>query len=214
MVYSPLDAVALAEVNPDKKVVFFAIGFETTAPANAVAVLDAERRGIENFSILCSQVLVPPAIEAILSSPHSRVQGFLAAGHVCTVMGFEEYIPLADKFQVPIVVTGFEPVDILEGIYLTVKQLEENRYGVENQYRRVVKKEGNPHARKIVSRGLRRDGRSLAPRGIAADIPMNAESFRASLSASFIPGPRHSPGSSSGSGFASFRKRFGQEWRR
>ena len=155
MVYSPLDAVALAESNPDKKVVFFAIGFETTAPANAMAVLDAERKGIENFSILCSQVLVPPAIEAILSSPHSRVQGFLAAGHVCTVMGFEEYIPLADKFQVPIVVTGFEPVDILEGIYLTVKQLEENRYGVENQYRRVVRKEGNPAARRVMSQVFR-----------------------------------------------------------
>jgi len=150
MVYSPIDAVKIAEANPDKKVVFFAIGFETTAPANAMAVLDAQRKGLDNFSLLCSQVLVPPAIEAILSSPHSRVQGFLAAGHVCTVMGFEEYLPLVENYRVPIVVTGFEPVDILEGIYMTVKQLEEGRCEVENQYRRVVKREGNPAAKKVM----------------------------------------------------------------
>jgi len=150
MVYSPMDAVKIAEANPDKKVVFFAIGFETTAPANAMAVLDALRKELDNFSLLCSQVLVPPAIEAILSSPHSRVQGFLAAGHVCTVMGFEEYLPLVETYQVPIVVTGFEPVDILEGIYLTIKQLEEGRHEVENQYRRVVKREGNPAAKRAM----------------------------------------------------------------
>jgi hydrogenase expression/formation protein HypD len=150
MVYSPLDAVKIAENNPSKQVVFFAIGFETTAPANAMAVLEAKRKQLKNFSILSAQVLVPPAIEAILSSQHSRVQGFLAAGHVCTVMGYDEYIPLAEKYQVPMVVTGFEPVDIMEGIYLTLKQLQENRHLVENQYRRVVKKEGNPAARKVI----------------------------------------------------------------
>jgi hydrogenase expression/formation protein HypD len=150
MVYSPMDALNIAEKNPGKKVVFFAIGFETTAPANAMAVKEAKRRGISNFSILSSHVLVPPAIEAILSSKNTLVQGFLAAGHVCTVMGYEEYIPLAEKFQVPIVVTGFEPVDILEGIYLAVKQLEEGRFEVENQYSRVVRKEGNIPAQKLL----------------------------------------------------------------
>ena len=150
MVYSPMDALSLAKRNPDKKVVFFAIGFETTAPANAMAVKEAKRRGIPNFSILSSHVLVPPAIEAILSSKNTLVQGFLAAGHVCTVMGYEEYIPLAEKFKVPIVVTGFEPVDILEGIYLVVKQLEEGQFEVENQYSRVVRKEGNIPAQKLL----------------------------------------------------------------
>jgi hydrogenase expression/formation protein HypD len=150
MVYSPMDALSIAEKNPDKKVVFFAIGFETTAPANAMAVKEAKRQGIPNFSILSSHVLVPPAIEAILSSRNTLVQGFLAAGHVCTVMGYEEYIPLAEKFQVPIVVTGFEPVDILEGIYLAVKQLEEGRFEVENQYSRVVRKEGNIPAQELM----------------------------------------------------------------
>jgi hydrogenase expression/formation protein HypD len=150
MVYSPMDALSLAKRNPDKKVVFFAIGFETTAPANAMAVKEAKRRGIPNFSILSSHVLVPPAIEAILSSKNTLVQGFLAAGHVCTVMGYEEYIPLAEKFKVPIVVTGFEPVDILEGIYLVVKQLEEGQFEVENQYSRVVRREGNIPAQKLL----------------------------------------------------------------
>lgn len=150
MVYSPLDAVKIAENNSAKKVVFFAIGFETTAPANAMAVLEARRKQLKNFSILSAHVLVPPAIEAILASKNSRVQGFLAAGHVCTVMGYEEYIPLAEKYKVPIVVTGFEPVDIMEGIYLVVKQLQENRHTVENQYRRVVKKEGNQAAQKVM----------------------------------------------------------------
>lgn len=150
MVYSPLDALQIAERHPQKKVVFFAIGFETTAPANAMAVKEAWKKGIHNFSIVCAQVLVPPAIEAILSSGNSRVQGFLAAGHVCTVMGYEEYIPIANKYKVPIVVTGFEPVDLLEGIYMAVKQLEENRYNVENQYKRVVKREGNVAAQTIM----------------------------------------------------------------
>ncbi len=152
MVYSPLDAVKIAHMNPQKKVVFFAVGFETTAPANAMSVWQAERLGLKNFSILCSHVLVPPAMEALLSSPNNRVQGFLAAGHVCTVMGYEEYIPLAEKYSVPIVVTGFEPLDILQGVYMAVRQLEEGRREVENQYARSVKKEGNVPARELISR--------------------------------------------------------------
>ena len=150
MVYSPLDAVKLAEENPDKKVVFFAVGFETTAPANALSVVEAKRRGLKNYSILSSHVLVPPAIEVILSSPGSRIQGFLAAGHVCTIMGYEEYIPLAEKFKVPIVITGFEPVDILQGILATVKQLEKGTSLVENQYSRVVTREGNLPAQNLL----------------------------------------------------------------
>ena len=150
MVYSPLDAVEIARQNPAKKVVFFAVGFETTAPANAMAVWEAKRRGINNFSILCSHVLVPPAMEAILSSATNRVQAFLAAGHVCAVMGYEEYLPVAEKFKVPIIVTGFEPVDILQGIYLAVRQLEAGRSEVENQYSRAVKKEGNIPAQQLI----------------------------------------------------------------
>lgn len=150
IVYSPLDSVNLAEKNPDKKIVFFGVGFETTAPANAMAIKEAARRGLKNFSILSSQVLVPPAIEALLSSENSRVQGFLAAGHVCTVMGYHEYIPLVEKFKVPIVVTGFEPADIMQGILMTVKQLEQNKHEVENQYSRVVQKEGNSAAQNLL----------------------------------------------------------------
>ena len=150
IVYSPLDAVKIAKENPRKEVVFFAVGFETTAPANAMAVHLAEREGVANFSMLVSHVLVPPAMEAILSSPTNRVQGFLAAGHVCTVMGYTEYFPIAAKFRVPIVVTGFEPLDILQGVYLCVKQLEEGRHEVENQYTRVVRKEGNEPAMRII----------------------------------------------------------------
>lgn len=150
MVYSPLDALKVAQQNPQKQVVFFAVGFETTAPANAMAVYQAKQQGVKNFSILVSHVLVPPAIEAILSSPGNRVQGFLAAGHVCAVVGYEEYFPLAQKYHVPFVVTGFEPVDILQGIYMTIKQLEEGRAEVENQYARCVRREGNVPAQKIV----------------------------------------------------------------
>jgi hydrogenase expression/formation protein HypD len=150
IVYSPLDAVAIAERNPTRKVVFFAVGFETTAPANAMAVREAHRRGLTNFSILVSHVLVPPAMTAILSSPHNLVQGFLAAGHVCTVMGYEEYAPLAERFRVPIVVTGFEPVDVLQGILMVVRQLEAGRAEVENQYVRSVRKEGNLPARAVI----------------------------------------------------------------
>ena len=150
IVYSPLDAVALARHHPDRHVVFFAVGFETTAPANAMAVWEARRLGLSNFSILCSHVLVPPAMRALLSSPANRVQGFLAAGHVCTVMGYEEYVPIARQFRVPIVVTGFEPLDILQGIALTVAQLESGRADVENQYTRSVKREGNIPARRLI----------------------------------------------------------------
>ncbi len=152
MMYSPLDSLKIAKDNPDKEIVFFAVGFETTAPANAMAVYQAKEKGIENFSILVSHVLVPPAMEAILSSKHNLVQGFLAAGHVCAVMGYNEYFPLAEKYRVPIVVTGFEPLDILQGIYMCVKQLEESRYEVENQYSRVVNREGNTTAMEIINR--------------------------------------------------------------
>lgn len=151
MVYSPLEALKLARENPAKEVVFFAVGFETTAPGNAMAIHQAAKEGLSNFSELVSHVLVPPAMEALLSAPQNRVQGYLAAGHVCTVMGWKEYEPIAQKFKVPIVPTGFEPVDILEGIYCTVKQLEEGRYEVENQYGRAVKEDGNPIAQKIIN---------------------------------------------------------------
>ncbi len=150
MVYSPLDALKIAQANPDKAVVFFAVGFETTAPANAMAVYQARALGIDNFSVLVSQVLVPPAIEAILSSPENRVNGFLAAGHVCTVVGFEEYEPLARKYGVPFVVTGFEPLDILQGVYMVIKQLEEGRAEVENQYDRSVQRVGNIPAQELI----------------------------------------------------------------
>ncbi len=151
IVYSPLDALAIAQQTPERQVVFFAVGFETTAPANAMAVYQAEQQGVTNFSILVSHVLVPPAIEAILTSPQRRVQGFLAAGHVCTVMGYTEYEPLAQTYGVPIVVTGFEPLDILQGVYMCVKQLEEDRAEVENQYARAVRRDGNPAAQKLMT---------------------------------------------------------------
>jgi hydrogenase expression/formation protein HypD len=150
MVYSPLDAVALARKHPDRQVVFFAVGFETTAPANAMAVWQAARLGLDNFSILCSHVLVPPAMEAILGAPGNQVQGFLAAGHVCAVMGTTEYEPIAQRHRVPIVVTGFEPLDLLQGVYLAVRALEEGRVGVENQYARAVTREGNRPAQALM----------------------------------------------------------------
>ncbi len=150
IVYSPLDAVKLASTNPDREVVFFAVGFETTAPANAMAVWQAFHGGVHNFSILSSHVLVPPAMEAILGSPENRVQGFLAAGHVCTVMGYEEYEPIAARYRVPIVVTGFEPLDLMQGIFMTVAALEAGRIGVENQYSRSVRREGNLEARRML----------------------------------------------------------------
>ncbi|VAX32692.1 [NiFe] hydrogenase metallocenter assembly protein HypD [hydrothermal vent metagenome] len=151
VVYSPLDALKLARENPDKKVVFFAVGFETTAPANAMAVWKAREDGIQNFSMLVSHVLVPPAMTAILDSPANRVEGFLAAGHVCTVMGTWEYEPISTDCRVPIVVSGFEPLDILEGILMVVRQLEQGKAEVENQYTRIVTRKGNTLAQEKIS---------------------------------------------------------------
>ncbi len=155
MVYSPLDAVKLAAHNPDREVVFFAIGFETTAPANAMAIHQAYRQGLSNFSVLVSHVCVPPAMETILSSPTNQVQGFLAAGHVCTVMGVEEYVPIAERYGVPIVVTGFEPLDLLQGIYHCLRQLEEGRAEVEIPYARSVRADGNPTAQERIRQVFR-----------------------------------------------------------
>ncbi|HTG46997.1 MAG TPA: hydrogenase formation protein HypD [Actinomycetota bacterium] len=150
VVYSPLDALEVARRNPDRTVVFFAVGFETTAPANAMAVRQAHRLGIENFALLVAHVLVPPAITAILVSPGNRVQGFLAPGHVCAIQGWREYEPIARDFHVPLVVTGFEPLDLLEGILMLVQQLEEGRTDVENQYVRAVVRDGNTAAQQVV----------------------------------------------------------------
>ena len=143
ILYSPLEAVQLAQQNPGKEVVFFAVGFETTAPANALSVIQADKLGVSNYSILASHVLVPPAMEALLSDPENKIDGFLAAGHVCTIMGMEEYYPIAEKYKTPIVVTGFEPLDLLQGILMTVLQLEKGEHKVENQYARSVQREGN-----------------------------------------------------------------------
>jgi len=150
VVYSPLDALQIAQNNPDKEVVFFAIGFETTAPANAMSIQQAKKLGIKNYSVLVSHVRVPPAMITILSSPHNEVQGFLAAGHVCTVMGYWEYPSIADHFKVPIVVTGFEPLDILQGIKMVVSQLENNQHDVQNAYNRLVTYDGNKVAQNII----------------------------------------------------------------
>lgn len=178
IVYSPMDAVQLARANPDKEVVFFAVGFETTAPANAMAVYQASQSGVRNFSILVAHVCVPAAMEAILSSPSCRVQGFLAAGHVCSVMGWREYVPLAAKYQVPIVVTGFEPLDILQGLLMCVKQLEEGRYEVENQYERAVGFTGNEKAQEIMLKVFEVSDRKW--RGIGS-IPQSGLALRAAF---------------------------------
>ncbi len=151
VVYSPLDALKIAQQNPEKQIVFFAIGFETTAPANVMSVLQAQALGIKNFSVLVSQVCVPPAMHAILGSPSNRVQAFLAAGHVCAVMGYWEYPPIAEQYRIPIVVTGFEPADILQGILLSVRQLESERYEVENAYARTVTQAGNLAAQRTIA---------------------------------------------------------------
>ena len=152
VVYSPLDAVKIARDNPDKEIVFFAIGFETTAPANAMSVITAQRLGLTNFSILVSHVRVPPAMQTILRSPHNRVQGFLAAGHVCAVMGYWEYPPIAEQFQTPIVVTGFEPLDIVRGILKTINYLESGLIQVGNAYTRAVTHDGNQPAQKTINK--------------------------------------------------------------
>ena len=150
ILYSPIEALQLAKENPDKEIVFFAVGFETTAPANALSVVQADKMGINNYSILASHVLVPPAMEAILRDVENKIDAFLAAGHVCTIMGMEEYYPIAEKYTIPIVVTGFEPVDLLQGILMAVQQLEKGEYKVENQYARTVLKEGNRLAKETI----------------------------------------------------------------
>jgi len=152
ILYSPLEAVQLAQQNLEKEVVFFAVGFETTAPANALSVIQADKLGVNNYSILASHVLVPPAMEALLSDPDNTINGFLAAGHVCTIMGMEEYYPIAEKYKTPIVVTGFEPLDLLQGILMTVMQLEKGEYKVENQYARSVQREGNRLAKDSIGK--------------------------------------------------------------
>lgn len=152
VVYSPLDCLTIARANPGKQVVFFGIGFETTAPANAMALWQAKALGLQNFSMLVSHVLVPPAIRAILESPANRVQAFLGPGHVCAVMGWGEYEPLVESYRVPIPITGFEPIDLLEGILMAVRQLEQGRFELENQYARAVTREGNPEARRMIER--------------------------------------------------------------
>lgn len=149
-VYSPLDSVKIAQQNLDKQIVFFAVGFETTAPVNAMAVKKAKELGLANFSLLCAQVLVPPAMEVLLSDPYCQIQGFLSAGHVCTVMGYHEYKPIAEKYKIPIVVTGFEPVDLLLGIKECVRMLEDGKYGVQNAYTRSVRREGNVPAQQLM----------------------------------------------------------------
>jgi len=166
VVYSPLECLKIARANPDKKVVFFAIGFETTAPANAMSVWQAKQQGITNFSVLVSHVIVPPSITGILQSPNNRVQGFLGPGHVCAIMGWREYEPIAARYRVPIVVTGFEPVDLLEGTLMTVRQLEQGRHEVENQYARAITRDGNVEAQKMISRVFKIGDRSWRGIGI------------------------------------------------
>lgn len=175
IVYSPLDALKVAREHPDKEVVFFAVGFETTAPANAMAVGLARAQGLTNFSVLVSHVLVPPAMTSLLDSPTNQVQSFLAAGHVCAVMGWTEYEPIAERYRVPIVVTGFEPLDLLEGILMAIRQLEEGRYEVENQYARAVKREGVPLAQRQIAEVFEVGDRTW--RGVGP-IPMSGYHLR------------------------------------
>jgi hydrogenase expression/formation protein HypD len=180
ILYSPLEAVQLARQNPDREVVFFAVGFETTAPANALSVIHARRAGVSNFSILASHVLVPPAMRAVLNDQQNNIQAFLAAGHVCTIMGMEAYDPLIEEFRIPIVVTGFEPVDLLQGILMCVQQLEKGEARLENQYSRVVQAEGNPGARKVIETVFEEKDREW--RGIGR-IPESGYEVRPAFSA-------------------------------
>ncbi len=175
IVYSPLDALQLARSNPGREIVFFAVGFETTAPANAMAVWQAARERLTNFSMLVSHVLVPPAMEAVLASPESRVQAFLAAGHACMVTGYEDYLAISKQYRVPIVVTGFEPLDLLQGVLMIVSQLEEGRAEVENQYTRAVRRDGNHAAQQRVAEVFEVTGRAW--RGIG-DIPLSGLRLR------------------------------------
>src|SRR5690606_18614762 len=178
ILYSPLEAVKLATQPPDRQVVFFAVGFETTAPANALSVLHAQREGLTNYALLTSHVLVPPAMEAILGDAQNIVQGFLGAGHVCTSLGLDEYYPIVERYRTPIVVTGFEPVDMVHGILMLVKQLESGSYKLENQYSRVVNETGNPAARQVMERVFRVADREW--RGIGV-IPQSGYELREEL---------------------------------
>lgn len=179
VVYAPMDAVRLAARHPDREVVFLAVGFETTAPANATAVLHAARLGLTNFSMLVSHVLVPPAMTALLADPDCEVQAFLAAGHVCAVMGWREYEPIAARYRVPIVVTGFEPLDLLEGILMAVRQLESGRFEVENQYVRAVRRSGNTAAQDTVREVFRVTDRAWRGIGTLPDSGLElAERYR------------------------------------
>lgn len=180
ILYSPLEAVKIARENPGREVVFFAVGFETTAPANALSVIHAVRAGVSNYSILTSHVLVPPAMEAVMNDEESNIDGFLAAGHVCTIMGIDEYYPLAERYQIPLVVTGFEPVDLVQGILMVVRQLEKGTCQLENQYSRVVRPEGNPEARKMIGQVFEIADREW--RGIG-NIPMSGYELRPEFSA-------------------------------
>ena len=175
VVYSPLDAVNIAKENPDKEVVFFAIGFETTAPANVMSVLSAQMMGLKNYSIIVSHVRVPPALHAIMGSPHNRVQGFLLAGHVCAVMGYWEYPDIAKKYGIPMAITGFEPLDIVQGILANIKQLEAGRVDIENSYSRAVTFEGNKPAQKTIEKVFQECDRKW--RGIGT-IPMSGWELR------------------------------------
>lgn len=177
IVYSPLDALALARANPDREVVFFGVGFETTAPATALAAYQARQSNLKNFTLLVSHVRVPPVMAALLNSPGNKVQAFLGAGHVCTIMGDHEYLPLAARYRVPIVITGFEPVDLLQGLRMAVAQLEEGRFEVENQYRRAVKPEGNLPAQALLKKVFDTVDRSWRGLGPIADsgLALNAE---------------------------------------
>lgn len=188
IVYSPLDAVKLAADNPGKQVVFFGVGFETTAPAVALAISQAEAKEVSNFSVLVAHVLVPPAMRALLSNPDVRIDGFLAAGHVCTVMGYEEYIPIAEEFQIPIAVTGFEPVDILLGIHRTVQMLEEGKIGVDNAYPRSVKKEGNTKAQELLTQVFEPGDRSWRGIGIIPESGFHLRERYRRFDAGILPG--------------------------
>ena len=179
ILYSPLEAVKLAQQNPDREVVFFAVGFETTAPANAFSVLFAQKLGLKNYSILASHVLVPPAIEAVMNDEIAQIQAFLAAGHVCAIMGIEQYYDLVEKYDIPMVVTGFEPVDLLQGILMTVKQLEAGQANLENQYSRIVKPEGNAEAIKTIEQVFEVTDREW--RGLGT-IPMSGWEVKDELS--------------------------------
>ena len=180
ILYSPMEAVKIAKNNPDREVVFFAVGFETTAPANALSVLHAEKEGVSNYSILVSHVLVPPAMEAILDDEFCDLDAFLGAGHVCAIMGYSEYHPLAKKFNIPIVITGFEPLDLVQGIYMAVCQLEAGKSVVENQYSRAVKEEGNLAAKKVIHQVFEVGNREW--RGIG-EIPNSGYRVRAAYRA-------------------------------